>query len=185
MDSLDYDHEIDELEEEPDFEIIAGNKILMESPNIIHQTIRVRLGYLFTSYIDSKNIKAIVICSRVDVHLSDKNQFMPDVIIICDLKTVENDEFVDGAPDLVVEVLSESTKQYDIGAKKDAYEKYGVKEYWIVDPSDRSIKVYHNVDGKFNLSGEYQVNGDKTEIKVSIFDDLIVNIRKVFKWWLD
>ena len=85
----------------------------------------------------------------------------------------------------MVEVLSESTKDSDTGIKKDAYEKYGVKEYWIVNPEDRSIKIYHNVDGKFQFRGEYKLHNDKNKIKVSIFDNLIIDIRKVFKWWLE
>ena len=82
-------------------------------------------------------------------------------------------------------MLSESTKENDVGKKKDDYEKYGVKESWIVDPENRSVKVYHNLEGKFTAGEEYNINGDKTEIKVSIFEDLIVDIRNVFKWWLN
>ena len=171
-----------------DYEIIGGEKVYMAAaaPNISHGIIVMRLGTIFNNYIDENNVDAFVLADNADIYLSDKSHVKPDVsIIIRKPNAINQEKVIKGAPDLVVEVLSESTKKYDIGAKKDDYEKYGVKEYWIVDPSDRSIKVYHNVDGKFNLSGEYQVNGDKTEIKVSIFDDLIVNIRKVFKWWLD
>ena len=81
----------------------------------------------------------------------------------------------------------------DLGPKKLAYEECGVKEYWIVDQWSRRIEVYHLVNGKFAFSKTYRVSDDeetknddnKNKIKVSIFDDLTVDVRDVFKWWID
>ena len=186
MENLAYDYNFEEFEDEPDYELIGGEKVYMSAaaPNINHLTIVMRLGSMFTQYIDEKKIKAMVMADP-DVYFSDEDHFRPDLNVICDLTKVKNGKKVYGAPDLVVEVLSESTKDNDTGVKKNAYEKYGVKEYWIVNPSDRSIKVYHLIDGKFNLSSEYKFNSSKTKIKVSIFDDLIVDIGNIFKWWLE
>ncbi len=118
--------------------------------------------------------------------MADGSHFRPDVsVLIRKPKAINKEKFIDGAPDLVVEVLSESTKKNDFGKKKDDYEKYGVKEYWIVDPENRSVKVYHNIEGKFTDDDEYKINSNKTEIKVSIFKDLTVDIRNIFKWWLN
>ena len=82
----------------------------------------------------------------------------------------------------------------DFTKKKDAYERNGVKEYWIVNHVDKSIQVYHLIDGKFEMDNFYHVYSPaelehlddkqrseiKNEIKVSIFDDLIVNVADVF-----
>ena len=168
------------------YEIIGGEKIIMSpAPTATHASLVVKFTSIFDSYIWENNIKGMVFGDNVDIYLSQKEHYKPDVSVILNTDIIDWNGAIHGAPDLIVEVLSESTKKNDFGIKKDAYEKYGVKEYWIVDPKNRSIKVYHLIEGKFKISGEYNVNGDKTEIKVSIFEDLVVDIRKVFKWWLN
>ena len=172
---------------EIDYEIIGGKKVYMvPTPNISHGIIVSRLVTMFNVYIWEHNIDAFTLADNADVYLADGSHFRPDVsVLIRKPKAINKEKFIDGAPDLVVEVLSESTKKNDVGKKKDDYEKYGVKEYWIVDPENRSVKVYHNIEGKFTAGDEYKINSDKTEIKVSIFEDLVVDIRNVFKWWLN
>ncbi len=186
MENFSYDY----MTEEPDFEIIGGEKFIMAAaaPFVNHITIVSRLVTIFVNYIDENNIEAIVM-PDADVYLSEKEHYRPDLSIVCDLSMIKNGKKVYGAPDLVVEVLSESTMDNDLGPKKSAYEKCGVKEYWIVDQWSRRIEVYHLVDGKFVFSKSYKVsddneNNNNNEIKVSIFDDLNVDIRNVFKWWI-
>ena len=168
------------------YELIGGEKIIMSpAPTATHGSLVMRIAFIFEGYIEENKLNVGVFGDNVDIYLSQKEHYKPDVSVILNTEIIDWHGAIHGAPDLVVEVLSESTKKNDFGVKKDAYEKYGVKEYWIVDPENRSIKVYHLIEGKFKISDEYQVNGDKTEIKVSIFDDLIVDIRKIFKWWLN
>ena len=109
---------------------------------------------------------------------------MPDVSVVCNPSIVSNGKKILGAPDLIVEVLSESTMKNDLGKKKDVYEKYGVREYWIVNPWIRRVTVYHLINGKFKLNGEYEISDDEEQniIKVSIFDGMTVDLRKVFKF---
>ncbi|MBR1728998.1 MAG: Uma2 family endonuclease [Selenomonadaceae bacterium] len=187
MENLSYGYE---LNEDPDFEIIGGEKFIMAAaaPFVNHITIISRLNHIFVQYIDEKNINAIVVADA-DVYLSNEDHFRPDLSIVCNLETVKNGKKVYGVPDLVVEVLSDSTMKNDLGLKKSAYEKNGVKEYWIIDQWSRRIEVYHLINGKYELDDVYKVSDDEenknlhNEIKVSIFDDLIVDIRNVFKWW--
>ena len=174
--------------DDSDYELIGGDKVIMTRPNINHMLIISRLIKNFGSYIDEKSMEAIVL-SGADVYLSEKEHYRPDLVVICDLSMVKNGKRVYGAPDLVVEVLSESTMDKDLGPKKKAYEEYGVKEYWIVDQWSKRIEVYHSVDGKFEFGGSYKVSEDgeinsKDKIRVSIFDDLTVDVRDVFKWWI-
>ena len=190
MDNLAYDY-VEDSYDEPDYELIGGEKFIMAAaaPNINHITITSRLSYMFIHYIEENNINAFVMADA-DVYLSDKDHYRPDLSIICDLSTVKNGKKVYGVPDLDVEVLSESTMKNDIGKKKDAYEECGVKEYWIVDQWSRRIEVYHLIDNKFILDNVYMASNDdenkdiNNEIKVSIFEDLIVDVRNVFKWWI-
>ncbi len=182
MENLAYDYS----NEEPDFEIIGGEKFIMAAaaPFVNHISTVNRLNYIFIGYIDEKNIDARVLF-EADVHFSNEDHFRPDLSIICDLEKIKDGKRICGAPDLVVEVLSASTMKNDIGKKKNAYEKYGVKEYWIIDQWSQRIEVYHLIEGKYILDDVYMVSDEeevKTQIKVSIFDDLIVDVKNVFKW---
>ena len=187
MDNLAYDYL---TEDDSDYELIGGEKILMAAaaPFVNHITIISRLVATFVNYIDEHNIAAVVM-PDADVYLSEKEHYRPDLVVVCDLSMVKNGKRVSGVPDLVVEVLSESTMDKDLGPKKKAYEECGVKEYWIVDQWSKRIEVYHSVDGKFEFGGSYKVSEDgeinsKDKIRVSIFDDLTVDVRDVFKWWI-
>ena len=195
MDNLAYDYTADGVHDELDYELIGGNKFFMAAaaPFINHITVVNRISRVFCNYVEDKNNK-IFVMTEVDVYLSDSHHYRPDLVVLCDLDKISSGgERIYGAPDLVVEVLSKRTMYNVIGPKKAAYEKYGVKEYWIVDPWIKRIEVYHLVDGKFILGGSYmdaeEDEDDKPEmpidkIKVSIFEDLIVDVKDIFKWWL-
>ena len=167
------------------YEIIGGEKVLAPAPTLTHSTIVSRISHIFWQYIDNNEIKAMVYGDNTDVYFSKKDHYRPDVSIVCDETIIANGKRVIGAPDLIVEVLSDSTRKNDFGKKKDVYEKYGVKEYWIVDPDDKSIKVFHRVDNKFEFNSEYKLHTDKNKIKVSIFDGLTVDVSNIFKFLLN
>ena len=121
---------------------------------------------------------------------------MPDVKVIKNYIGLNMLDTIHVVPDFVAEVLSKSTRKYDIGHKKEIYEKHGVSEYWTIEPVQKIIDVYHLIDGKYQLDNVYQLYTDiewqqlsekrrseaKFEIQVSIFDDLIVKVEDVFKW---
>ena len=100
-----------------------------------------------------------------------------------------------GAPDLVVEVLSPSTAQYDRGRKMKVYAQCGVREYWIVSPGDRTVEQYLPEGGQFVLNATYgleleailnkmsQEERDSipTEFKCSLFDDLTIQVADIFE----
>ncbi|MCL2406584.1 MAG: Uma2 family endonuclease [Defluviitaleaceae bacterium] len=137
--------------------------------------------------------KTCKVFSEIDVFLTEKDNFVPDISIVCDLNKIKKNG-IHGAPDMVVEILSQSTSKKDRGYKKDVYEASGVKEYWIVDPLNRFIDVFLSKDGKFVLDETYvhyreedfadltddERKDHKTEIKVSIFDDLVITLEDIF-----
>ena len=86
--------------------------------------------------------------SPYDVHLSNKNIFQPDLIFIKteNLYLIEEIGFV-GAPNFVIEILSPGTSQLDYGEKKLVYEKYGIEEYFIVDPETFSVNYFYLKNG--------------------------------------
>ena len=195
MNDLAYDYRI---EEEPRYEIIEGVKNIMSpAPNLGHGTIVGMLYFEFINYILKNNIEAAVFGDNTDVYLPDGNLFMPDLTVVSNLDIADREGAIHGVPDMIVEVLSRSTMKNDIGKKKDIYERNGVKEYWIINPWAKSIEVYHLIDGRYEIDYIYQIYSDKDierltdkeredikyDIKVSVFEDLTIDVRKVFKWW--
>ncbi len=180
----------------PKYEIIGGEKFIMSpAPNLTHSIIVKRLLIIFDKYITENNIKAEVFGDNTDVYFNQKEHYMPDVSVVCDFEKIKNGKKILGAPDLIVEILSRATMKNDRTKKFFSYEKFGVKEYWIVDPLNKSVEVYHLVEGKFILDEIYSIADDddededkdeiKTKIKVSIFEDLTIDIHKIFKMWFE
>ena len=190
MDNVDYD-----FEHENRYEIIGGIKIMSPSGTIEHNTIIGNLYRIFANYFhEHKNGR--VFTDSLDVHFLNGELYMPDLKVICDLSILKPRSTIYGVPDLVVEVLSKSTRKFDRGKKKDTYESSGVREYWIIEPVEKIIEVYHLTNGKYELDEVYQIYSEsewnqlnqeqracaKFEIKVSLFDDLIIDINDVFEW---
>ena len=181
-----------------DFEIIEGVKFMAPAANPNHATIINRLYSSFERYADEHpDLDIGVFTDNVEIRLDKSNVIRPDISIVCNLNMVQRYRALFGLPDLAVEVLSPSTAQRDRSVKKSLYERNGVREYWIVDPKNKSVEVYHLVDGKFELDGIYHGLTDaeleelddedresiKHDITVSVLPDLIIDIRRIFRWW--
>lgn len=124
-------------------ELIDGVIYDMSAPRIVHQMIQSRLVTAFNIYIDSKGGDCICFEPDTDVIIDDSKRtvVMPDVFIVCDRSKIHEDAIY-GAPDLVVEILSPSTKKKDYSAKYHRYLEAGVREYWIIDPEERRVVVF-------------------------------------------
>ncbi len=83
-----------------------------------------------------------------------------------------------GAPDLVIEILSKSTAGDDRGVKKDNYEKFGVREYWLVDPKNKSIEVYSLTGERYKLASYVVETGKITSSALEGFE---MEIEPVFE----
>ena len=181
----------------PSYEIIGGKKIMAPAANTTHNAIGGRLYMFIGTYLDAKDL-GYCFTDSADIHFPDGSLFSPDFSVV--LKENENilnwSGDIYGAPDMVVEVLSKSTRRNDITIKKDTYEANGVREYWIIDPWAKAVDVYLLRDGKYFLDNEYikfdkdefeQLNDAekaavKTEVPVSILDGLKVPLDFIFKW---
>jgi len=181
----------------PTYEIIGGVKILAPSANLFHSSSIIKLIVAFENYfIQHKN--GYVFGDHVDVHFSDGSIYKPDLVVITEenKNIMSTNKAIYGAPDMVVEVLSQSTKRRDLTIKKDTYEKFGVKEYWIIDPFIKSVSVYLLREGKYEFDDEYICYDDdefedlpeaeraaaKFEISPSIFPELKIKLRDIFSW---
>jgi Uma2 family endonuclease len=119
------------------YEIIEGELLVTPAPVPYHQVVILNLYEILRRFIRARKLGRIL-SAPVDVHLSEETVVQPD-LFFCSDPSIVKEEFVEGAPDLVVEVLSRGTAKRDLGIKRDAYERHGVKHYWIVDPLAKEI----------------------------------------------
>lgn len=136
------------------FEIINGIRYdFHPSPSLLHQVLVTELSSCIRQ---TCRPNGIVVVAPMDVHLDENNILQPDVIFISNetVHIVKNNKIF-GAPDLVVEILSPSTSTNDKIRKKTQYERFGVKEYWIVDPRHHIIDQFVLEGVKFYLHATY------------------------------
>jgi len=135
-------------------EIIDGEHYVTPSPNTKHQTVSLHLSAMFWTYL-KHHPAGRVFAAPFDVVFSDLDVVEPDLLYISrDRAGVVTDQHARGAPDLVVEILSPGTRKTDELTKRKLYERFGVCEYWVVDPELETIKIYRRVDDAFVRAAE-------------------------------
>ena len=144
--------------DEERWEIIDGVAYDMTpAPILRHQDIVLNLGGILKNALKEK--QCVVGIAPTDIVLSEHDVVQPDVYVVCD-KTKITEKNIQGAPDLVVEILSPSTSQKDRWIKKELYEKYGVLEYLIIDLDGEYIERYLlGNNGEFNQGEAFDVEG--------------------------
>ncbi len=131
-------------------ELINGIIYMSPAPLLNHQDTLLSLGSLMFNFVNRKKLGKIYV-APVDVYLNSKNAYQPDIIFVSEQnKGILKGDGIYGAPDLVVEILSPGTKNFDLTKKKTVYEKSGVKEYWAIDPISKICTGYKLVGTKFN-----------------------------------
>ncbi|MDY0336055.1 MAG: Uma2 family endonuclease, partial [Bacteroidales bacterium] len=150
-----------------------------------HQEISFNLTGIFRNYLLKNKCKGFAAPSDVRLPKNKNNSdetiytvLQPDLYVVCDLTKLD-DRGCLGAPDLVIEITSPKTARRDLKDKYQIYEQHGVREYWIVNPSDENVLTFVlDANGKFQLAGLYA--GDD-KIPVHIFDgDLQIDLTEVF-----
>ena len=178
-------------EEKRKVEYIDGVAYMMAPAGTGHNSIGGNLYSIIHRYLRNKRCKVFY---ETKVVLDEKNRFIPDLLVVCDREKIKENH-VEGVPDFVVEILSPSTRKRDLSSKRDAYEKFGVKEYWIIDPKAKTIDVYVLQEGRYVMIGshhpytEAELDGleeeEKAEaflpLKLSLYDDLVMDVKEVFE----
>ena len=153
------------LPEGAPYQLINGEFVMTPAPTTYHQRILRRLLVSLSQYCDNQEIGE-VLCAPIDVFFSETETYQPDIIYISkDRFSIIAEEKVEGPPDLIAEILSPNNAYYDLRHKKQIYEQHDVKEYWIVDPMEKSIEIYENKQKLFGLVKKY----DQSEIFESPF----------------
>ena len=166
------------------WEIIDGIAYMQAAPTPIHQQILMEISKQFAVYLTGKPCKVYPapFCVRLTKGDEKKNEDIkkvvePDITIVCD-KTKIDAKGCNGAPDLIVEILSPSSIKMDRFEKFNRYEKAGVREYWIVEPEGKLVSVFILQDNQ--RYGRQEIYAEDDKIQVSIFPDLLIELSAVF-----
>jgi len=177
-------------------EIINGRIFYMMPGTSVHEKAVTRIGHEFYFYFRSHNKNCEVYSEGLAVYLDDENSnyyVVPDISIICDDSKFSKLGYK-GVPELIVEVISVSTAKKDKLDKFKAYEKAGVKEYWIVSTKEKSIDQYVLENDQYTLKNivtladeadfdkltDEQKMNYTSIIKPFIFEDLEIDLRNIF-----
>ncbi|MFB9275957.1 Uma2 family endonuclease [Cohnella cellulosilytica] len=133
------------------YEIIGGVRYdFLSSPKYAHQKM---LTNFYLAFHSACSQEGEILLAPMDVHFDENNIVQPDVIYIASERLdMIHDGFVFGVPDLLVEILSESTGRHDKKVKKALYEQFGVKEYWLADPIYRTVDQFVLQEGRYELA---------------------------------
>ena len=147
-------------------ELIDGVIYHFGTPSVAHQKIISELSYILKHHVVKNEGKCDVFTSPIAVQLDcdDKTIVQPDILVLCD-KNKMKQQCIFGAPDMVVEVLSPSTRKYDLTTKMAKYMNAGVREYWIVDLDKKKILVYNWENDEFP-----RIYGFDDKIPVGVFE---------------
>ena len=178
-DSQDYTAaDYEQLPESAPFQLINGKLIFMAAPEIIHQRILRKLNFELEFYLRNNPVGEIFF-APTDVKLNEKNIIQPDLLFVSIArKNIVGELNITGAPDFVVEILSDSTAKKDYEEKMELYGKYDVVEYWIVKPKEESVEVYHNQAQKMELFAEMGIEDTIKSVAIEGFE---LEVRKIFE----
>lgn len=166
------------------YELYDGQLVALAAPSDSHQRVLTALLLQIGNYLEGK--RCTIYPAPFDVRLfqSAKDRpedvdtvVQPDLMVVCDHSKVDR-HGIHGAPDLVIEILSDSTRRIDRLTKFKLYQQAGVREYWIVDPDAHTVAVHLLQDGQYGSPDFYTANAI---IPVSIFDDCMVDLARVFR----
>ncbi|MDI6631248.1 MAG: Uma2 family endonuclease [Bacillota bacterium] len=165
------------LPEGAPYQLIGGELVLTPAPGTYHQIIAMKLGVQMANFVSGKE-RGMVLFAPVDVYLEETETYQPDIIFIArERMEIIEPARISGAPDLVVEILSPTTAYYDLRKKYKVYERTGVKEYWIVDPEEKSVQVFLPKEGKFILDQEVAGQG---VVSSRILEGFTVSLESIF-----
>ena len=123
------------------YQLLDGEMILAPSPATSHQSILRRLSRAIENFVE-ENALGEVWFAPLDVVLSNHDVAQPDILFVSNSRSsIVTEANIQGAPDLVVEILSPGTATYDRGYKQALYSRHGVREYWLVDPEAETVEV--------------------------------------------
>ena len=159
------------------YQLLDGEMILAPSPTNYHQTLVAQFFLALYSFVEENSLGKVWF-SPFDVILSDTDVAQPDILFVSNARSsIVTEANIQGAPDLVVEVISPGTAQYDRGYKQVLYGRHNVLEYWQVDPEAQSVEVLSQGDAGLAQVASYS----RQQALVSpLLDGLTIDLDDIF-----
>ncbi|NLI77973.1 MAG: Uma2 family endonuclease [Candidatus Riflebacteria bacterium] len=170
--------------EDERWEIIDGQAFDMTpAPSLDHQRVSRQLCFQIQQQLEGKPCE--MFSSPVDLLLPEgevrdediRQVVQPDIVVVCDQEKLVGGTAIRGAPDWIIEILAPSTAGKDHVRKRRLYERNGLKEYWLVSPTDRTVMVYRLADGAFGL---VEIFEDDAVLEPAPLPGLRVDFARVF-----
>ncbi len=158
------------------YELHNGKIIHIPSPLEPHQTLAFKLTLLLGNYI-MKNKLGKLLFAPMDVIFSVNDTMQPDILFVTNERLSIIDRQVKGAPDFIVEILSEGNTAKEMSYKKHVFETHGVREYWLINLAKQTITQYENIEDEFIIRNK--INSDGTLSSV-VFEGFTLNASDIF-----
>ena len=165
-------------------EIINGEAFMMAPPSRVHQEISVAIAAQLYNYLEGKRCKVFPAPFGVRLFEQDgarpedvDTMVEPDISVVCDSDKLD-DHGCKGAPDLIIEILSPSTQRHDRLVKLGLYQRAGVREYWTVNPEDKTVQVMLRDD--YGVLQLHEVYGRDGVAKVNVLNGCFIELVRVF-----
>jgi Uma2 family endonuclease len=161
-------------------ELIDGERYVTPAPKTKHQKISVNLTAAIAIFLKHQKI-GDVFAAPTDVVLSDLDVVEPDLLFVSSARaSIITEKNIQGAPDLVIEILSDGTRKTDEIIKRKLYERHGILEYWIVDPELETVKVYRMTDQGYTRAAELSLESNST-LTTPLLADLRIPLSEIFE----
>ena len=159
-------------------ELLDGDLVMVAAPNLKHQKVQFRLGQKLGQFILEHDLGEFFF-APCDVVLSDTDVVQPDLLFVSREREhlLSGGENVQGAPDLVIEILSPATAERDRGYKHELYGRHGVAEYWLVDPMAETVSVHRQRTGVLTVARTFS---RKQTLRSSLLPGLELHLEDVF-----
>ncbi len=144
-----------QLPEDKRYEILEGELYVVPAPNTRHQRISLRIQTALVRQLVEKDLGELL-SAPYDVVLSEENVVQPDILFVRKARlSLIGEQNLPAAPDLIVEILSPGTRKKDLAIKRKIYARFGVQEYWIVDPEANRLEVLKWMESGYITVGIY------------------------------
>jgi len=161
----------------PYFQLLDGDLYMSPSPRRYHQKLILRLAVILQNYLDRHPLGEIN-AAPSDVVFTQDTILNPDIYFVSRERAgILTEQGAEGAPDLVVEVLSPSTAKLDMGRKREVYAECGVREMWVVSPKTQAVEIYRFAERADEPVAIVEEGGTLTS---QLFPELAISITTLF-----
>ncbi|MFQ6034174.1 MAG: Uma2 family endonuclease [Candidatus Bipolaricaulia bacterium] len=162
------------------YELLGGELVMVPSPTEYHQRISGNLEFILRQFVRERNLGRVYY-APLDVVFGkgeEREVVQPDIFFVSkERSAIITEEEIQGAPDLIIEIISPGTGERDRGYKKTLYARYGVKEYWIVDPEVETVEVFTPGEKGFVLTRAYR---SADVLRSPLLEGLEIDLHEVF-----